>query len=172
MSRWHHPVRALDNWWENISPKRRIDRNAGNMCMLIGLMAPTLSIVLKGPAPSSVVSGMSDSMQMMMSAAIFLGCGIKLHGALCGARWYFPKTILKKCYRYGYSGAPAAVVGLGVYSYYIFVNLPNFYAVIGAMLTPMMGLGIGIQAVFYWLESRRLARNENEMLTIIEEGPS
>src|SRR5690348_9601538 len=96
------PIGILDAWWARSSPERRLDRNAGNMCMLIGLMLPALSIVLQGPPPNSVLLGMGPHLQIAMCACIFIGCGIKLHGALSGSRWYFPKTKRAQSYRWGY----------------------------------------------------------------------
>ena len=154
------PLAVLDAWWEAVSPRRRLDRNAGNMCMLIGLMLPSLSIVLRGPVPNSVLADMPENLQIGMCACIFGGCSIKVHGALSGSRWYFPHTSLEQSYRWGYAGAPAATMGLWVYGYYTLSNTPNFWSALAAVATPLYGVGIGVQAVFYWLESRRIERNE------------
>src|SRR6476661_402383 len=108
VNRWLAVIKAMDDWWTRTSPQRRLDRNAGNMAMLIGLMLPTLSIVLQGPPPNSALDGMGTHLQISMCACIFLGCGIKLHGALSGSRWWFPKTKLAQSYRWGYIGAPLA----------------------------------------------------------------
>ena len=151
---------AMDSWWSENSPKRRLDRNAGNLCMLIGLMFPCLSIILQGPVPNSALADMPNGLQIAMCVCIFGGCGIKLHGALSGMRFYFPKTPLKKSYRWGYTGAPVATMGCLVYGYFILSGTPNFLSALGGVATPMFGLGISIQAIFYWLESRRIARNE------------
>lgn len=154
----------LDAWWADISPRRRMDRNAGNLCMLIGLMLPSLSIVLQGPVPSSVLEDMPDALQVAMCACIFVGCGIKLHGSLSNSRWYFPKTTLKKAYRWGYTGAPIATVGTWVYGWFILSNTDNFLSALGGVATPIFGLGISIQAGFYWLESRRIDHNERVLI--------
>jgi hypothetical protein len=150
----------LDHWWSQTSPRRRLDRNAGNMCMLIGLMLPSLSIILQGPTPNSVLEDMPTGLQLAMCACIFIGCGIKLHGALSGSRWYLPRTPLKTSYRWGYTGAPAATMGAFVYGYFILSGTPTFLSALGGVSTPMFGLGISLQAVLYWLESRRIDRNE------------
>jgi hypothetical protein len=150
----------LDRWWEENSPKRRLDRNSGNLFMLLGLMLPSLSIILQGPVPSSVLEDMPAGLQTAMCAFIFLGCGIKLHGVLSGTRWWFPHAALQKCYRWGYTGAPMATTGCLVYGYYILSGTPNFLSALGGVATPMFGLGISVQAVFYWLESRRIEHNE------------
>lgn len=153
-------IDRLDRWWIEVSPRRRLDRNAGNGFMLVGLMLPSLSIVLQGPTPNSVLEDMGDGLQITMCAAIFIGCGIKLHGVLSGSRWYFPKADLKTCYRWGYTGAPLAAMGCLVYGYYILSGTPNFLSALGGVATPMFGFGISVQAVLYWLESRRIERNE------------
>lgn len=152
-------LRCLDQWWTDVSPRRRLDRNAGNMAMLVGLMLPSLSIVLQGPTPNSVLEDMPDGLQISMCACIFFGCGIKLHGALTGARWYLPKTTLTQSYRWGYIGAPMATAGCLVYGYYILSGTPTFLSALGGVATPLFGAGISIQALFYWLESRRISRN-------------
>jgi hypothetical protein len=154
----------LDQWWTEKSPKRRIDRNAGNMCMLLGLMLPSLAIILQGPIPNSILDDMPVALQLSMCVCIFSGCGIKLHGAMSGSRWYFPRTPLTKSYRWGYTGAPMATVGAFVYGWYILSGTPNYLSALGGVSTPMFGLGISIQAVFYWLESRRIERNQRVLI--------
>lgn len=163
---FQHPVTVADNWWARVSPNRRLDRNMGNMSMLIGLMLPSLAIVLTGPVPSSALMHMSDALQIWMCACIFFGCGIKLHGALSGSRWYFPHMPLKKSYSYGFIGAPVASAGLFVYGWFILSNTANFMSAMGAFLTPMLAAGISLQAIQYWLEYRRIDRNEQAMIAV------
>ena len=153
-------VGNLDDWWERTSPERRVDFNLGNLFMLVGLMIPSLSIVLNGPLTQSVVSDMAEWLQVAMCALIFGGCGMKLHGACAGRRYYFPNTGLKKCYRFGYTGAPFATAGALVYGYYLVRGLPDFWSALGSISTPIFGIGISAQAVIYWLEVRRITRNE------------
>lgn len=149
-----------DQWWAHAAPQRRLDRNAGNLSMLLGLMLPSLSIILQGPSPNSVLVDMSDDLQITMCAWIFLGCGIKLHGAMSGSRWYFPKTELKNSYKYGYIGAPIATAGALVYGWFILSATPTFLSALGGVSTPCFGIGISVMAVFYWLESRRIHQRE------------
>lgn len=146
----------LDRWWAKAAAKRRIDHNAANLCMLLALMGPSLSIVLRGPTPSSKLVEMSTGLQITMCACIFGGLAIKLHGALSGTRFWFPRTPLRQCYRFGYSGAPMACAGLFVYGWFLLHDTPTWTSAMGAIATPMFGLGIGIQGFFYWLESRRV----------------
>ena len=124
-----------------------------------------MAIILKGPLPSSAVANMSETLQISMCACIFFGCLIKLHGACIGARWYpFRMHHVQQAYRWGYTGAPAAVAGLGVYSYYLFLATNgNIWGAISACLTPALGIGIGLNAIMYWLESRRIDRIERQL---------
>lgn len=154
-------MNTFDRWWERTSTERRIDLNFGNMCMLIGLMLPTLSIVLQGPTPNSVLRGMPDNLQIMMCACIFGGCALKLHGALAGRKFYFPNTTLQRCYQFGCMGAPMATAGAFVYGWVILSNTPTFLSALSGVSTPMFGLGISLQAALYWLEARRIERNEH-----------
>lgn len=155
-----HPVRKLDRWWRSLVDHRRIDSSLGNMFMLIGLMFPALSIVLNGPVPTSVLAEMPNGMQVLMCACIFLGCGMKLHGALAGRRFWFPNTPLARCYRYGVTGAFPASMGTWVYAGYILPNTENFSSAMGAVSTPMFGMGVALQAFLYWLEARRIEQNQ------------
>ena len=157
---FRHPIRMLDCWWLEASPQRRLDRNPGNLCMLLGLMLPCLAIILQGPVPNSALRLMPEGLQVAMCACIFGGLGIKLHGAMSGSRFYFPRTSLKKSYQWGYTGAPVATMGTFVYGYYILAGTPNFLSALGGVSTPMFGMGVSITAVLYWLESRRIERNE------------
>ena len=164
-----HPIRALDGWWTEVSPQRRMDRGAANICMLIGLIFPTLAIVLVGPVPSSVLERMPEWLQVWMCGCIFFGCSIKLHGVCTGSRFWFPHTSVKKSYSYGFIGAPLASAGLFVYGWFILAYTPNFVAALSGVLTPMLGLGIGLQAFFYWLEWRRIDRVEDQMIVTAKE---
>lgn len=157
-------IEWLDLWWSINSPKRRIDHNAANLYMLAALILSSLSIVLQGPVPSSVLEDMPDGLQVAMCACISIGCSIKLHGALSGSRWYFPKTRLKKSYRWGYTGAPMATVGCLVYGWFILSGTDTFLSALGGVATPLFGIGISHQAVLYWLESRRIAHNEHALI--------
>lgn len=137
--------------------------------MLIGLMLPSMSIILQGPTPNSVLADMPTWLQIAMCGCIFGGCGIKLHGALTGSRFYFPRTSLTTSYRWGYTGAPMATVGALVYGWFILSGTPTFLSALGGVSTPMFGIGISIQALFYWLESRRIARNERTLIRLYRE---
>lgn len=156
-------MEKIDAWWIIASKKRRIDRNAGNMCMLMGLIFPSFVIFLRGPSPISPVADMPIYLQVWMCAFIFFGCCLKLHGVLAHSRFYFPHLSLKKCYMYGFIGAPMAVSGLAVYSIFLLMATPDFWAAITAVLTPFLALGVGIQAFFYWLEFRRIEHNEEDI---------
>lgn len=163
-----HPLKTLDNWWIRVTPDRRLDRGAANICMLIGLVVPTLGIVLIGTAPSSVaITIMPEWLQIWMCAFIFGGCCIKLHGAFCGMRWYFPRAQVKHCYVLGCLGAPLASTGLFVYAFYTAKATPTWVSAMSAVLTGMLGLGIALQAFFYWLEWRRIEHNEQVMIAVI-----
>lgn len=158
-----HPIMLLDEWWARSSPNRRLDRNMANTFMLIGLMCPTLSIVLNGPVPNSVLEDMPEWLQIWMCAFIFIGCGMKLHGILSGLKYYFPNTGVKHSYSWGVRGAPLATAGALVYGWFILSNTPNFFSALAGVSTPMFGLGIGFQSVLYWLEIRRIDRNERRL---------
>jgi hypothetical protein len=153
-------MERLDCWWTKTSPERRVDFNLGNLCMLLGLMIPSLSIVLRGPIEVSVVNDMPEWLQVGMCALIFVGCGMKLHGAIGGRRFYFPNMSLKRCYRWGYTGAPLATIGSFVYGYYLVSGLNDFWSAMGSISTPIFGIGVSAQAVIYRLEVRRIERNE------------
>jgi hypothetical protein len=161
----------LDTWWERASPQRRLDMNMGNLFLLAGLMLPAMSIMLTGPSPSSVLRNMSDGMQVCMCSAIFLGCGMKLHGAVAGRRFWFPKTPLKRSYTYGYSGAPIAAVGCITYGYYILTNTENFWSVLSGIGIPLFGVGVLLQGGLYLLEYRRIDRNERQLRQAAQEEP-
>lgn len=159
-----HPVESLNDWWARASPERRLDHNLANICTLIGLILPSLSIVLIGPVPSSALANMPPNLQIGMCACIFGGCATKLHGALSHTRFWFPNTPIRRCYQIGYSGAPAASAGLLVYGYFLMLNTVTWLSALGAVLTPMLGIGIGLQAVVYWLEARRIEHVELNMI--------
>jgi hypothetical protein len=159
-----HPVSSLDDWWSKVSPERRLDHNLDSICMLVGLALPALSIVLIGPAPTTTVADMSPNLQIAMCACIFGGCVMKLHGVFSHTRFWFPNTPIRRCYQIGYSAAPAATAGLLVYGWFLVTNTETWLSAVGAVLPPMLGFGIGLQSVMYWLEARRIERVELHMI--------
>jgi len=95
---------------------------------------------------------------------IVIGLAMMLHGALSGLPWWFPKRSVKRSYMSGYTGAPAAVTGLGVYAYFIISNTQTWSSALSAVLTPFLALGITIQALVLWLEVRRIEAVEDRMI--------
>jgi hypothetical protein len=161
--KWLHPIAVLDVWWET-KERQRLDRNPANLCLLVGLLCASLSIILKGPSPTSRLILMSEDLQIAMCACIFIGCIIKLHGVLARSRFWFPHMSLKHCYQLGYNGAPIGSSGLFVYGFYLLEGTPNWTSALGTVLTPMLGLGLLLQGGVYWLESRRIERAEHQMI--------
>jgi multisubunit Na+/H+ antiporter MnhG subunit len=157
-------VKRVDDWWDRTAPTRRLDRNAGNMCMLIGLALTSFSVILIGPSPSSAIRDMTDHLQIAMCVCIFSGCLIKLFGAVAHSRFFFRHMRVKTCYQIAVGGAPFAASGLFVYGWFLLENTPSWTSALGAVLTPMLGAGILIQSVFYLLEARRIGRNERLMI--------
>jgi hypothetical protein len=160
-----HPVAAADIWWRH-KTDRRLDRYPANLCLLFGLIFASMSILLIGPTPSSKLTLMSTDLQMMMCACIFGGCIIKLHGVLAHSRFWFPNMPLKYCYQLGYNGAPIAAAGLFVYGFYLLEGTPNWTSALGTLLTPLLGLGVLLQGVLYWLEARRIEEVERTMIRL------
>lgn len=157
-------VKRIDDWWDRTAPTRRLDRNGANMCMLIGLVLTSFSVIVIGPSPSSVIRDMTDHLQIAMCVCIFSGCLVKLFGALAHSRFFFPRMRVKTCYQIGVGGAPLASSGLFVYGWFLLENTPTWTSALGAVLTPMLGAGILIQSAFYLLEARRIGRNERLMI--------
>lgn len=159
-----HPIHTLDAWWDKASKERRLDHSPSNLFMIVGLMLSSLSIILQGPSPSSAVIGMPIELQVAMCGCIFGGLTIKFEGALSHTRFYRRDRPLKKCYQRGYTGAPLASSGLFVYGWYILSNTPNWLSALGSVLVAFLGAGVSAQAVLYWLEARRIERNERALI--------
>lgn len=168
MSTWRfrlrHPIQSLDIWWAVTADCRRLDHAPANACMIVGLMLSTMSILLQGPSPNSTLEGMTPDLQMFMCLCIFVGLGIKLHGALAHTRFFRRNMPLRKCYEYGYRGAPLASSGLFVYSWYIISNTVGWLSALGSVLVGFLGFGILLQGMAYWLESRRLETLEHQLI--------
>jgi hypothetical protein len=161
-----HPVVSLDVWWEHKSGELRLDHYPANLCLLIGLICSSLSIILIGPVPNSRLTLMSPDLQILMCICIFIGCLIKLHGVLAHSRYWFPNISLKHCYQLGYNGAPIGAAGLFVYGFYLLEGTQNWLSALGTILTPLLGLGILLQGGVYWLESRRIEKVERYLIGI------
>ena len=164
-------LEKLDNKWSKAYPKRRLDSNFGNLAVLLGLMLPSLSIVINGPVPTSVLRTMPDWLQILMCACIFFGCGMKLFGAMAGRHWFFSRIPLATCYRLGVTGAFPAFTGTTTYGYFIFSNTPdNVWSAVAAVSTPLFGIGVLLQAFLYWLEARRLEHNKEILFSQARES--
>lgn len=161
-----HPITMLDRWWQQSAPTRRLDHSPANLCMVLGLMAPALSIVLVGPSPSSALADMGENIQILMCACIFTGGAIKLHGAASHTRFWFRDRALRRCYQIGYAGAPIASAGLFVYGYYLIENTVTWSSTLGATGTMFFAVGLLLQGFVYWLESRRLETAERQLIAI------
>lgn len=153
-------VDRLDHWWQSKSEGRRLDRAPANLGLTVGLMFPCLSIVLRGPSPTSFLSSMDNVTQIAMCAMIFTGLAICLHGMILGSRWYFPHATLVRCYRKAMYGGPLAIVGLAVYTYFLVIGTPNVWGTLNVFLTPALGLAVAGQCLLYWLDMRRIAKNK------------
>lgn len=157
-------IKYVDDWWERTAPTRRLDRTGLSVCLLIGLMLSTLSILMLGPSPSSALRDMTNGLQVAMSLFIFSGCLINFFGTVAHSRFFLSRMKVKTCYQIGVAGAPLASSGLFVYGWFLLENTPTWTSALGAVLTPMLGTGILIQALFYLLEARRIGRNEAKMI--------
>lgn len=164
------PIKALDVWWEKTSPKRRLDHHPLYVCVLVGLLGPALSIVMFGPLPASALAGMSDTLQVMLCTLLVMHSVIGLHAVFLGTRFYL-KGPLKRAYRLGYSAAPAGVASLFVYGVVVLANAFQsvsakimVMSALSGILTPLLGLGVALQALLFWLESRRIERNEKHII--------
>ena len=157
----------LDRWWEGASRERRIDFNLGNEALLLGLSIPAMSIILNGPVPNSSLIRMPIWLQIAMCVCIFVGCLMKLHGAMSGHRWWFPQTPLKRSYTYGFAGAPIAFVGCVTYSWFILGSVENFWSAMSSIGILFFGTGILGQAILYLLEYRRIDRNEHTLRQVV-----
>lgn len=165
-----HPIHSLDDWWAAAALVHRLDHNPANFCMIVGLLLSSLSIILQGPTPSSTLSMMSPELQIAMCTCIFSGLGIKLHGVFSHTRFWFPKKSLRKCYQNGYTGAPLATSGMLVYGYYIVSNTPTWLSALGSVLVGFLGIGVGAQGILYWLEARRIERNEATLIKVYQQA--
>lgn len=160
-----HPVATLDDWWSNASRDVRLDRNPVYLCVLIGVAAPSLAVVLVGPVPNSALTALTGTTQIVLCAFIFGGSCIMLY-----ASFRFPGDRRKLAYRRGYTFTPLVVSGLIVYGITILANTPNFMAALSGFLTPMLAVGIAFQGMRLWLESRRIQRTEETLLDMKKRG--
>jgi hypothetical protein len=170
LDQWaRHPVHSLDKWWETKFSALRLDHNISNFCVILGLIITALSTLILGSTPTSSLNVAPRSTEMAMCACIFIGLSIKMHGVLAHSRWYFPNTTLRRCYQFGYTGAPIASAGLFVYGFYLIEHTELWSSVIGACVTPFLGVGVLLQGGMYWLEARRMERAEREMIRIAKQ---
>lgn len=166
MNHWlRNPIASLEVQWAASATRRRLDHSPANMCMIIGLMLSSTSIVVQGPTPSSTLHNMSANLQVAMCGFIVVGLGIKLYGALSHTCFFRPHVPLRLCYQKGYLGAPLAASGMLVYAWYIVDSIEGgWLSALGSVLVGFLGVGVMLQGAVYWLEARRLERVERHMI--------
>lgn len=150
----------IERWWER--RQFRIDRNPVYIAAMAAIAVPSLSIVLYGPVPTSNVKELPVPTQIALCICILTGCVMALRACLIREP--------KRAYRLGATWLPLTCGGLFTYGLVVLTNTDNASSALGGFLTPALGGGLAAQAVFMWLEARRIARKELELTKRAADG--
>lgn len=97
------------------------------VCGMLGFFTWSLSLMVIGPIPNSTISELSDSIQDMLAASIFIGSGVCLSGSLIGTRFLRPKADVRLSYKFALWGIPAISGSIGVYVWAIIHDTGSFW---------------------------------------------
>lgn len=138
----------------------RKDHGPMYICVMVGLFAWSLSLLIAGPIRYSIIDELNTTAQNILGTSIFIGSSICLTGILLGTPFIRPKIDVRVCYAWGAAGTPAVSIAVGVY----------FWAVVHGSVSPvlsgmsgalslMIPVGAVWNAVYLLRERRRIERN-------------
>lgn len=153
----------LDRWWTRTVENRRFDHGFMYVCIIIALFCLGLSMSILGPSPGSTISALNEGAQNLLAGMLTIGSALAIIGIFSGSRFFLPKWSRRRSYRFGIAGAPIMCSCLLFYSIAIFAGTPNWPAALGGVLAPLMCIGVGLNAISFGLEIRRVARNADKI---------
>jgi len=156
-------VTFLDRWWTKVVENRRFDHGFMYVCIMIVLFCLGLSMSILGPVPGSTISSLSEGAQNFLASMLTLGSLIAIVGIFSGSRFFFPTWSRRRTYRFGIASAPIICACLIFYSIAIFSGTPNWPSALGGVFAPLACVGVGLNAISFGLEIRRIARNADKI---------
>lgn len=81
-------------------------------------------------------------------------------GSLLGSPWFFPKCLRKHSYMAGIIGIPLHAFATFYYGIVVMAESENPVSTLAGALAPCISIGVVINLFYFWLEIRRIARNE------------
>jgi hypothetical protein len=152
-------IHKLDDWWETHSAGRRYDRGPMYFWMMVAALITGISLIILGPSPTGPVSKTDPSVQNILAWILTIGAGASTFAASTGSRFWFPRWSRVLSYGVGMVGIPLVCASMLFYGYAVLQNTPNFLSTVGGAFCPLLALGAAINAVYFYLEVRRINRN-------------
>lgn len=158
-----------------LGPKR-LDHEPMYSCTISAIFLVGAFWVLVGPLPQSVIFTFSDVTQVTLSACLWMSSGTCLYGIAMGTpfdmwraivrvyrrkRRYPPQPPLdvRRAYRVGTSGVPAAIVGLSYYTASLITSTPLGWTGANAIFLSFICLGLNFQLLRFLMEVRKINKN-------------
>jgi len=113
----------------------RPDHGPMYICVMIGLAMVSLSILIAGPVPTSVIADLSWTTQQLLASVIFIGSVMCIIGSSMCSKYFFPFADQRSAYAWGIGGSISTAISVELY--FIFI-------VKGASSPVLSGLAAGL----------------------------
>jgi hypothetical protein len=151
-----------------LSENPRLDHGPMYVSVMIGLMLVSLSLLITGPIPTSVIAELNTTTQNMLACVIFIGSVMCLIGAASATKYFRPNADIRSALGLGVGGSIPVAAAIEVY----------FIAIVAGASSPILsGLSAGISlmipfgsALNGWLFLRKRAYITEEMAKRIANG--
>lgn len=133
---------------------KRIDHGRTYMCVIMGMLFWSLSLLMIGPVPNSTIDELSDYVQNILAASIFVGSFVCCVGCLTGTMVCLPKADVRLSYKFALWGIPAIAGSVGTYVWAIIHDSGNgtfWTSVCASSMSMFVCIGIvwnGLDLVF------------------------
>lgn len=152
-------------------PTKRLDHSRMYICTMFGLFFLSLSLLIIGPIPGSVLDKWT---QIMLSVCTLVGSLICIVGIVLGTRVFRPKADIRICYQIGQWGIVSICASMFFYVIGVIDKVGHLFW--GSTLSSALGLAILIGcawvAIDFEYETERLDRKfKSEVKRISENEP-
>lgn len=154
--------------------KGRIDHSRMYICTMFGLFFLSLSLLMVGPIPGSVLADMSAWTQAMLAVCNLVGSTICISGIMLGTRFFRPKTDIRVCYQIGEWGIVSICSSMFFYVLGVIGHVKGVFW--GSALSSALGFAILIGcawlAIDFEYETDKLDKKfRTEITRITEDEP-
>lgn len=121
-------------------PSQRLNHSRMYMCTIVGLFFMSMSLLIIGPIPGSVLGELDGWTQQTLTACVLLGSFICIAGFLTGTRVFRPKADIRIAYQIGKYGLISIAFAMGFYAVAVIIHVNGLFW--GSTLSSALGFAI------------------------------